>query len=146
MRSSQLAPCRALAAHLKRWCHQMRTTLTVPSWFLIGLGVLITGYFAKDIQPAWLIPIGLWMLFPYWVLLKSIRAAHSCMPRVVALLATLAVVAFGFWVYFDRKFVHVSGMDNSPVEVPFVQLIVAVGSWLAVHRLQRRDGNEDQAI
>jgi hypothetical protein len=106
----------------------------------------MTGYFAKDIQPGWLIPVGVWMLLPYWVLLRLVRAAYSCTTRAVALVAALVVASFGFWTYFDRRFVHFSSIDNSPVEVPFEQLLIVLVGWLAVRRLQKRHGNEKRAI
>jgi hypothetical protein len=86
------------------------------------------------------------MLLPYWVLFRLVRAAHSCTTRAVALVAALAVVSFGFWTYFDRRFVHVSSIDNSPVEVPFVQLLIVFVGWLAVRQLQKRHENEKRAI
>ena len=120
----------------------MRSALKLPSWFVIGVGVLMTAYFARDLQPSWLVPLALWMLVPYGILFKTIRAARSSAAGVVALLAGLGVVCIGFSIYFDRKFVHLTGIDHSPLEVPFWQLLAAVGGWVAVRRLQKTSRNE----
>src|ERR1051325_1747235 len=114
-----------------------RTTFKVPFWFLLSVGVLMTGYFARDLNPLWTIPLGGWMLVPYWLLFRWFRAARSCTLRAAVLVALLVVVGFSFWSYFDRKFVHLSSIDNSPIEVPFEQLLLLGGGWLLVRRVER---------
>jgi len=125
------------------WRHQMRTTLTFSCSLLIALGVLMTFYFARDIKPSWQILIWPWMLLPYLLLGLSVRCTRGLTERLIVLAATLAVVCYGFWVYFDRAFVHFSTMDFSPVEVPFEQLVVGYPIWFVVRWMHRRKRHEN---
>jgi hypothetical protein len=123
----------------------MRTTLTFSCSLSIALGVLMTMYFARDIKPSWQIFIWPWMLLPYLLLSLSVRGAKRLAERLIVLCATLAVACYGFWVYFDRAFVHFSSIDFSPVEVPLEQSVIAWAVWLILRWTHRGTRNENDA-
>jgi hypothetical protein len=114
----------------------MAKTLTICSWSLLALGVLMTGYFMlprTTMELSWLL-VTAWTFVPFILVLCAIRAADSVGRHAVVLVATLFVVGFGFSVYFDRTFIHRSTLDFSPIEVPLVQSLLTGVTWIGVRR------------
>src|SRR6266436_3059850 len=101
----------------------MRTTLRSPCWLVIGVGVLMSLYFANDVNPSWTVVIGPLMLLLYLFLSLSVRSARQVSERATILVVTVVILCYGFWVYFDRTFVHFSTMDFSKIEVPLEQSV-----------------------
>jgi hypothetical protein len=123
----------------------MRAGFTFSFWFLVAIGVLMTGYFAKDLREDWVLVLASWMLVPYLLLSMSARAATSPSHRLLLLSAALIIVCYGFSVYFDSSFVHLSTLDFSPIVVPMEQSFVAVTAWFLVHHLRQRAHCDTQA-
>jgi hypothetical protein len=114
----------------------MVKTLTICSWSILALGVLMTGYFIlprTTMELSWLLATA-WTLVPFIFVFCAIKAGGSVGRRAIVLVATLFVVGFGFAVYFDRTFIHLSTLDFSPIEVPLVQSLIAGVTWIGVRR------------
>jgi hypothetical protein len=124
----------------------MRANLKFPCWLVLAIGIMMTVYFAKNMRSSWLFVLGPWALLPYLVLFFSLRRARSLAASAVVLVAALGVVCYGFWVYFDRTFVHVSSIELSPIEVPFEQLLAGIASWVIVRWLSHRTPNDEPIV
>ncbi len=112
----------------------MSRTLTICSWSLVALGILMTGYFFLP-RPANSVVqniVAFWVYAPYIVSFFPILAARSCAARAIVLGAVLFNVCYGFWFYFDLAFVHLTTMSDVPLTVPFVQSAVAAAAWVFV--------------
>jgi len=125
----------------------MAKTLIICSWSLLALGVVMTGYFilpctTKELSSLLVTALN---FVPFILVLGAIRAAKSVGRRAAVLVATLFVVGFGFSVYFDRSFIHLSTLDFSPIEVPLVQSLVAGATWLGVRRPRETSIHETRA-
>ncbi len=119
----------------------MVKTLTICSWLLLLIGVLMTCYFILPrTRPelSW-VAVTAWALLPFALILSAIRRARGVRRKATVLVAALFLVAFGFSFYFDTTYIHISPLDYSPIEVPFVQSLVAGATWLSVcsHRDDR---------
>jgi len=119
----------------------MPKTLRLCSWLLPALGLGMTGYFylaAIFNDLAWFFVV-IWTFFAYVLFSLAIPAAYSCTRRTVVLVALLFSVCFAFTTYFDVRFVRFTTLDFSPIEVPFVQSLVAASTWIAVRRKSRQE-------
>jgi hypothetical protein len=100
---------------------------------------MVTSYFIlprTSMALKWLLATP-WTFVPFILVAGAIRVAQGVGRRAIVLVATLFVVGYGFSVYFDRRFVRLSSIDLSPLEVPFVQSLVAAVTWIAVRRRRR---------
>lgn len=109
----------------------MAKTLTICSWLLVALGVLVTmGYFPYD--SAWL-PLG---LLPYVFFALAARAARRLATRAVVLSLRLTSVCIGFWFFWDAM-VRPSTLSLIALEVVIAEALMAGMTWLAVWRVER---------
>ena len=106
---------------------RMSKTLTIYSWFLLALGIGVSG---------WLYPHPL-IFAPYLVFPFVIRAAHRLATRVIVLVFALTSVCVSFWFCWDAAFIHLSTMNLTPLIVALVEVLVAGTMWLVVRRVEK---------
>jgi hypothetical protein len=112
----------------------MSKTITFCSWSLVVVGVAMTSYFylpSNFINLSTTLVV-VWTFVPYLLFCFAICAARSSIARAVVLATLLFSVGYGFEVYFDSRFIHISTIDFSPIVIPFVQSLIAGVSWLGV--------------
>jgi hypothetical protein len=106
----------------------MRITLTVCSWGLWTLGIVVT---------VWLFPLAV-AFIPYLLLPFAIMAAHRIATRAVVLVLTLVLVCTAFWYYWDAAYIHISTMNLMPFMIAVVESLVAGLTSVIVYRIERK--------
>lgn len=106
----------------------MARTLTICSYSLAALGVLITFYF--DSSP---FAIG---LLPYLFFAFAARSARRPTTRAVVLILTVSSLCLGFWTFHDAL-VRPSTLNALPFDIVVVESFSAGATWLIVRRIER---------